>query len=91
MAHVKHVPMRNCVLCGDKKPKQDMLRIVRTLDGSVMLDERGLMAGRGCYVCLDATKFDERKIKDKIRRALKLGNQVPADLLERLAQRVNSV
>ena len=90
MPHVRHVPIRTCVLCGDKNPKEDMLRIVRTTDGSVALDERGRLAGRGCYVCLDATKFDAQRIKGKIKRVLKLGSEVPADFVEQLAGRVNS-
>ena len=67
-----------------------MLRIVRTEDGSVMVDQRGRMNGRGCYICLDAAKFDERRISDKIRRALKLGKELPAGFIEELSVRMGS-
>ena len=90
MLRVRHLPMRTCVLCGDKNPKQEMLRIVRTDNNSVAIDEQGRMNGRGCYVCLDVTKFDAGKINDKIRRALKLRMEVPADFIEQLLARFNS-
>ena len=90
MPRCRHLPMRTCVLCGDKNPKQEMLRIVRTDNNSVAIDEHGRMNGRGCYVCLDAAGFDPGKINDKIRRALKLRMEVHADFIEQLIARFNS-
>jgi predicted RNA-binding protein YlxR (DUF448 family) len=42
------------VTCRTARPQRDLLRIVRTPDGSVTLDASGRTPGRGAYVCRDA-------------------------------------
>ena len=34
MAGKKKIPMRKCVGCGEMKPKKEMMRILRTEEGS---------------------------------------------------------
>lgn len=48
---VKPPPMRTCIACRESKPKRELLRIVRTPDGHVLLDATGKKAGRGAYLC----------------------------------------
>ena len=86
----RHVPMRTCVLCGDKHPKHQLIRIVRTDNDSVCIDERRRTSGRGCYVCMDATKFEPSRINDKIKRALKLQTDLSAEFVENLSVRIMS-
>ncbi len=45
------IPMRTCVACRKEMEKRELLRIVRTPEGEVMLDFSGRLAGRGAYVC----------------------------------------
>jgi len=47
----KHIPMRTCVACKETKPKRELLRVVRTPDGHVMLDATSKKSGRGAYIC----------------------------------------
>ncbi|MBN1936157.1 MAG: YlxR family protein [Anaerolineae bacterium] len=47
----KHVPQRTCVGCREVKSKREMVRIVRTPEGEIVVDERGKMNGRGAYIC----------------------------------------
>jgi uncharacterized protein len=47
----KHVPLRTCVACRDTKPKRELLRVVRTPDGHVVIDATGKKSGRGAYLC----------------------------------------
>jgi predicted RNA-binding protein YlxR (DUF448 family) len=47
----KHVPLRTCVSCRETKPKRELLRVVRTPDGHVVLDATGKKSGRGAYIC----------------------------------------
>jgi predicted RNA-binding protein YlxR (DUF448 family) len=47
----KHVPLRTCVACRQSKPKRELLRVVRTPEGQVLLDPTGKKAGRGAYIC----------------------------------------
>ena len=46
---VKHVPQRTCVGCREVLPKRQMVRIVRTADGT-QVDPTGKLAGRGAYL-----------------------------------------
>ncbi|MBM3134691.1 MAG: YlxR family protein [Chloroflexi bacterium] len=47
----KHVPMRTCVACRQERPKRELVRIVRSLSGAVVVDPKGKQAGRGAYLC----------------------------------------
>ncbi len=40
-----------CVGCREMKPKKELIRIVRTPDGEVILDSTGKKSGRGVYLC----------------------------------------
>jgi len=48
---VKHVPERTCIACRQARPKRELVRIVRTPQAGVIVDERGKMTGRGAYLC----------------------------------------
>jgi uncharacterized protein len=47
----KHVPLRTCISCRETKPKRELLRIVHTPDGHVLIDATGKKSGRGAYLC----------------------------------------
>lgn len=57
--------------CGAQQGKTELLRIVRTQDGSVVFDPTGRLAGRGAYVC-SAGCFELACKKNKLDRALKV-------------------
>ena len=42
----KKVPMRQCMGCGEKKEKKDLIRIIRTPDEEIVLDVTGKKNGR---------------------------------------------
>ena len=46
----KSTPQRQCVGCREKKPKPELIRVVRAPDGAISLDARGKAAGRGAYL-----------------------------------------
>ena len=48
---VKKIPMRQCLGCNEHKPKIELMRVVRTPEGDVVLDFTGKKSGRGAYVC----------------------------------------
>ena len=50
----KTVPIRQCIGCRTQKPKKELIRVVRSPEGSVSLDFRGKAPGRGAYLCRDA-------------------------------------
>ncbi|MBN1135500.1 MAG: YlxR family protein [Anaerolineae bacterium] len=47
----KHVPLRTCIACQLKRPKRELIRIVRTPEGTIGIDPKGKQAGRGAYLC----------------------------------------
>jgi len=47
----KRIPQRTCVACRQVKPKQKLIRLVRSPDGSVEVDISGKKSGRGAYLC----------------------------------------
>ena len=53
MPKTKKIPMRMCIACKAMKPKQEMLRVVKTADGEIYADPTGKAPGRGAYICND--------------------------------------
>ncbi|HET9200417.1 MAG TPA: YlxR family protein [Dehalococcoidia bacterium] len=47
----RHVPSRTCVACRTQTSKREFVRIVRSPDGRVEVDETGKRPGRGAYLC----------------------------------------
>ncbi len=48
---MKNVPLRMCIACREMKPKNQMLRVVRSQSGEISLDFTGKKNGRGAYIC----------------------------------------
>lgn len=61
---MKKVPMRTCIGCNEVKPKKELIRVVKTAEGEVLLDFTGKKNGRGAYVCHDISCL-EKAIKTK--------------------------
>ena len=51
MSANRKVPMRQCTGCGEMKSKKEMLRVLKTAEGEVVLDATGRRNGRGAYLC----------------------------------------
>ena len=52
MENTKKIPERQCVGCRAKKPKSELIRIVRPADSETAeLDRTGKKSGRGAYIC----------------------------------------
>ena len=43
----KKIPLRTCIFTKEKLPKRELLRIVRTPEGNIIIDESGKANGRG--------------------------------------------
>lgn len=50
--------------CNDKKPKKELVRIVKNNEGQISLDKTGKAQGRGAYIC-DNPECLEKVIKSK--------------------------
>lgn len=70
-AVIKRIPERKCCGCGLVRPGKEMIRVVRTPDGNVVIDDTGRQNGRGAYICRDADCISKSEKKNSIGRSLK--------------------
>ncbi|HIV23585.1 MAG TPA: YlxR family protein [Candidatus Merdiplasma excrementigallinarum] len=82
MAQVKKIPQRKCVGCQEMKNKKELLRLLRTEEGTVVLDTTGRKNGRGAYLCYSKECFEKAVKSKSLERALKtpISAQTYADL-----------
>ncbi|NCB52494.1 MAG: YlxR family protein [Clostridia bacterium] len=78
----KKMPMRQCLGCREMKPKSELIRVVRTPEGEILLDRRGKVPGRGAYVCPEAACLKKAIKTRALERALE--TKIPEELFERL-------
>lgn len=64
MIKKRKIPLRICIGCQEKLPKKDLVRVVRSPEGNVVLDLTGKKSGRGAYICLREDCF-KKAVKGK--------------------------
>jgi predicted RNA-binding protein YlxR (DUF448 family) len=62
----RHVPQRTCIACKQVRPKRELIRIVRTPDGHILLDPTGKKSGRGAYLCAKRSCWEPAVRKGKL-------------------------
>ena len=62
---MKASPRRMCIACRGLFDKKDLLRVVKTPEGEVVLDRTGKKAGRGAYLC-DREDCMKKCVKSKL-------------------------
>jgi predicted RNA-binding protein YlxR (DUF448 family) len=72
MARKKHKPQRTCIACRKIEDKWELIRVVRTAEGKVVIDPTGKANGRGAYLCRDADCLSKGLQKGRVVRALKV-------------------
>jgi predicted RNA-binding protein YlxR (DUF448 family) len=68
---VRHIPERTCIACQRKRPKWELVRIVRTPQGTLEIDSRGKKAGRGAYLCKQRECWEKGIEKKKLAHFLR--------------------
>ena len=66
---VRKIPMRTCVVTREQFPKSELIRVLRTPEGTVTVDTKGKANGRGAYLKKDKEvilKAQKTKVLDKI-------------------------
>ncbi len=79
---MKKVPIRTCVVTGEKLDKRDLVRIVRDKDGVVFVDVSGKANGRGAYLKKDIKVINMAKKNKILDRRLEV--EVPDSIYEEL-------
>ena len=78
----KKIPLRQCIGCREMKPKRDLLRILRTPEGELLLDDTGNKNGRGAYLCRDIQCFAKARKSKALERSFQMG--IGQEIYERL-------
>ena len=61
---MKKIPLRTCMGCNEKKPKKELLRIVKNKENEIFIDKTSKAEGRGAYIC-DSEECLEKVVKSK--------------------------
>lgn len=85
----KKIPLRVCTGCGEAKPKKELIRILRTPEGEVVVDATGKKNGRGAYICCRAECFRKARKSKALERSLKV--EIPQEMLDTLEKELVSL
>ena len=86
---MKKVPERKCMGCNEKKPKKELIRIVRTPEGSILLDDKGKISGRGVYICPKTDCFVKSRKAKRFERSLEV--EIPEEVYESLEKKLSEI
>ena len=78
----RKIPMRTCIVTKEKLPKKELIRIVRTPEGNVIIDESGKANGRGAYLKKDLEVITKARKSKILNRVLEV--EVPYALFDEL-------
>ncbi|HER23807.1 MAG TPA: YlxR family protein [Candidatus Atribacteria bacterium] len=78
----QRVPVRTCIGCNSRKPKKEMIRIIRTPAGKIEIDVTGKKSGRGVYLCANVKCMEIAFRKNSLNQSLK--QDIPPQKLEEL-------
>ncbi len=68
---IEGAPQRTCLACRKVKAKRELVRLVRTPDGSIEIDIKGKKAGRGSYLCRARECWDTGFNGNRLEHALR--------------------
>lgn len=89
MGQTKRVPLRKCTGCQEMKNKKEMMRILKTPEGELVIDTTGRKNGRGAYLCFSRECF-EKAVKSKgLERSLK--TNIPSEVYDSLKKEIEQI
>ena len=84
----KKIPQRQCMGCRERKAKRELIRIVRTPEGTVNLDFSGKANGRGAYLCLNPECLKKVQRSKALERSLEV--EIPEEVYIRLSREMEA-
>lgn len=84
---MKKIPMRSCVVSHEKCEKKDLLRIVRTPEKNIIIDETGKANGRGAYLKKDKEVINKAKQTKVLEKVLEVS--IPDSIYEEMLEKIN--
>ncbi len=83
---IKKIPMRTCVITREKLEKKDLIRIVRTPENTVIIDETLKANGRGAYLKKDINVIEKAKKTKALEKHLEV--TIPENIYEELLNKI---
>lgn len=83
---VKKVPLRRCAGCNEQKTKKEFVRVVRTPEGEIILDDTGKANGRGVYLCPKKSCLQKAKKAKRLERNLDV--TIPEEIWTALEEKI---
>lgn len=89
----KHIPIRKCSGCGERKAQDELIRVVRSIDKKVedgkfieskiiSLDFTGKKDGRGAYICRNLNCLKLARKARKFERSFSC--KIPDEIYEQI-------
>lgn len=83
---MKKVPIRKCVVTGERLEKKELIRIVKDKNQNVFIDQTGKANGRGAYLKKDLAVINQAKKNKILDRKLEI--EVPDSIYEELVNMI---
>ncbi len=84
----KKIPLRQCMGCRERRPKRELIRVVRSPEGNVSLDFGGKMNGRGAYLCPNPECLKKAVRSKSLERSLETA--IPEEVYARLQKEMEA-
>ena len=84
----KKIPQRQCMGCRERKQKRELLRVVRTTEGTAVLDFSGKLNGRGAYVCPNPACLKKAQRSRALERCLEI--EIPQEVYARMEKEMEA-
>ena len=85
---MKKIPIRTCIGCSESQPKKELIRIVKTTEGEVLIDPTGKKNGRGAYICPNITCLEKAIKSKRLSRTFEM--PIETELYEKLKTQIGS-
>ena len=86
---VKKIPLRQCIGCGEMKSKKEMIRVIKTAEGEILIDATGRKNGRGAYLCPSMECFKKAVKGRGLERSFKMA--IPREVYETLEKEMEEI
>ena len=83
----KKIVLRSCIITKEKLPKNELLRVVRTPEGNVVVDTTGKVNGRGAYIKKDLEVLEKAKKSKALARCLEV--EISESVYESIKEEIN--
>ena len=84
----RKTPLRKCTGCGEMKPKQELIRIVKNKDGDIFLDLTSKAPGRGAYLFRKVECFTAARKARRFEKAF--STKIPEDVFDKMEEELRN-